>query len=493
MGGVSEPATPRRLSGRGRGAAAFHVTPFTRLARAHALSVAGDALIAVALADSIFFSAATSEARGQTALYLLLTMAPFAVVAPLIGPAIDRARGGRRWMVVAFAFSRCVVAAFLVNDLDSLLLFPEAFALLVMGKGYQVAKSALVPLTVSTDAELVEANSKLSLLSGISGAVAGAPAFLLAQVGGPEWVVGIAALVYCLAGFVALRLPSEPVAPEPADEAERQELRSAGILLAASSMGLLRWVVGFITFLLAFWIRTEDKPAWYLGLVLVTSVAGGLLGAALAPRVRKTTQEEDMLTGALILTAVVGLLAAWAGGILSAALLAATVAVCAASGKLAFDSIVQRDAPDANRGRSFARFETRFQLIWVVGAFLPVVLPFPVQLGYLLIAGVAGFAAVTYTIGRRSIARGEDPIAKRRRLVDRLPDGVRLAARPGKEARAERSRRRRAARAREQADGAGDGAGDGVGDAGPAEGSPTDAAGPPPPPPPPPPGERRWF
>ena len=51
---------------------------------------------------------------------------------------------------------------------------------------------------------------------------------------------------------------------------------------------------------------------------------------------------------------------------------------CRPARKLAFDSLVQRDAPDANRGRSFARFETRFQLVWVIGALLPLLLlPIP--------------------------------------------------------------------------------------------------------------------
>ena len=60
--------------------------------------------------------------------------------------------------------------------------------------------------------------------------------------------------------------------------------------------------------------------------------------------------------------------------------------------KQAFDSIVQRDAPDANRGRSFARFETRFQLVWVIGALIPIVVPIPAELGFVLI--VAAVAAV---------------------------------------------------------------------------------------------------
>ena len=81
-------------------------------------------------------------------------------------------------------------------------------------------------------------------------------------------------------------------------------------------------------------------------------------------------------------------------------MVAGSVGVGAAGGQAAFDSIVQRDAPDANRGRSFARFETRFQLIWVVGAVLGII-PMPMWLGFLGIAGVAAFAAVSYTAGAR--------------------------------------------------------------------------------------------
>ena len=77
-----------------------------RLARTHAASTAADAMVATALAGTIFFAAATADARGKVFLYLLLTMAPFAVVAPLIGPALDRARSGRRWVVIGTAVAR---------------------------------------------------------------------------------------------------------------------------------------------------------------------------------------------------------------------------------------------------------------------------------------------------------------------------------------------------------------------------------------------------
>jgi F-type H+-transporting ATPase subunit alpha len=81
------------------------------------------------------------------------------------------------------------------------------------------------------------------------------------------------------------------------------------------------------------------------------------------------------------------------------------VAVVATSGRMAFDSLVQRDAPDANRGRSFATFELRFQLVWVVGAVIPVLVSIPVRAGFLVIAGVAGFALFSYVAGQRAAHR----------------------------------------------------------------------------------------
>jgi hypothetical protein len=109
-----------------------------------------------------------------------------------------------------------------------------------------------------------------------------------------------------------------------------------------------------------------------------------------------------------------GLTAAWIGGLAASMLLAAVVAVVSTSGRLAFDSLVQRDAPDANRGRSFATFELRFQVVWVVGAVIPVLISIPVRAGFLIVAGVAGFALFSYAAGQRAAQRAH---------VDRPPAG----------------------------------------------------------------------
>jgi hypothetical protein len=386
-----------------QGADAFRLSPFTRLARAHVFTAAGDALLTIALAGSLFFDLDPNDARWRVFLYLGLTMAPLALVAPFIGPALDRSVGGRRWMIIGANGMRALICLVMINDLDSLLLFPEAFAVLALGKAYGVARSAVVPTVVRNDAELVEANSKLQLLSGLAAPVAAVPAGIAYLIGGSPAVLMVAVLAYSIATVASLRIPSTQVAEADATEAEAAELRGIGILLAASAMGLVRGIVGFVTFLLLFQLREE--PTWQMGVVLGLTGAGALVGSTIAPILRRTLPEERMIIFALSLMTFAGVAAAWIGGLVSAALLAAMVAIVSTSAKLAFDSLVQRDAPDANRGRSFARFELRFQMVWVIGAMLPVLIPLPLTVGYLAIAGAAGFALFSYVAGQRAAQR----------------------------------------------------------------------------------------
>ena len=405
MGSMSPPdgwqplSTPKKRAG----AEAFHLSPFARLARSHVFAATGDALVTIALANSLFFDIDPDAARWRVFLYLALTMAPLALVAPFIGPALDRARGGRRWMIIGAHGARALVCLVMLNDLDSLLLFPEAFTVLALGKAYGVARSAVVPTVVHNDAELVEANSKMQLLSGLAAPAAAIPAGLAFLIAGSPGVLAVAMLAYVIATLAALRVPATQVAEAPATEAETAELRGIGIVLASSAMGLIRGMVGFLTFLLLFDLREE--PTWQLGVVLGVTGVGALLGSVLAPALRRSMSEERMLLSVLGLMLAVGLVTARYGGLAGSAVMAATVAVVSTGGKLAFDSLVQRDAPDANRGRSFAKFEVRFQLVWVIGAMTPVLISIPRRIGFLFIAGTAGFALFSYLAGQRAAHR----------------------------------------------------------------------------------------
>lgn len=393
-------STPRRR----QGADAFRLSPFARLARTHAITSTADTLVALALAGSLFFSVDPDKARPNVLGYLLLTAAPLAFVAPFIGPALDRSHGGRRWMVVAVNGVRAALCLMMVDDLKEWVLFPEALVVLALGKAYGVARSALVPTVVRNDDELVEANSKLQLLSGLSSPAAGVIAGPMYAIAGSQGVMGLAAVVYLLSTIAALRIPATQVAVMSATPAESAELRSVGVVLASTAMALLRGIVGFLTMLLLFDLRSE--PKWQLGLVAAVSGGGALVGAALAPRLRQALSEERMLQVLLAFTVLAGGGAAWVGGIGASGALAAVIAIVSTGGKLAFDSLVQRDAPDANRGRSFARFELRFQIAWVVGAVIPLaLLPIPVRVGFVGIALTAAFALFSYTAGQRAARR----------------------------------------------------------------------------------------
>src|SRR4051812_38164670 len=88
----------------------FAVSPFARLARTHGALAAGDTAVAIALAGSLFFDVDPTSARWKVALYLLLTVMPFTLVAPFVGPVLDRTLGGRRFVVIANAMLRVGVA-----------------------------------------------------------------------------------------------------------------------------------------------------------------------------------------------------------------------------------------------------------------------------------------------------------------------------------------------------------------------------------------------
>ena len=375
-------------------------SPFSRLAIAHALSVAGDTCVTMALAGSLFFDISPTAARGKVALSLVLTMAPFAIVAPLLGPAIDKRRGGRKFTVAGAAGGRAITALAMAAVVDGLLLFPAAFLTLVLSKAHAVARSSLVPTTVSSDEELVEANAKLALGSAVVGFVAAGPAIAVLQLASSAWTLRLAAVIFALAAIAATRIvqshPDNPAAKEVGDA----ELSDRGIVMAATAMAVLRGMVGFLTFLVAFTFRRAGAPSWWFGVVLAASVGGTLIGAALAPRLRDRVREERMLAGALVAVGAGALVAARLQGRPAAAIAAAVLGLAASAGKLAFDSLVQRDAPDAVQGRSFARFEAIFQLVWVVGALVPVLVPVPDEVGYFLLMLAALLTAVAYATGR---------------------------------------------------------------------------------------------
>src|SRR3954463_5122090 len=261
----------------------------SRLIELHAFNAAGDAAVAISLAGTLFFQVPTDQARNQVALFLAMTMLPFAIVAPLIGPVLDRFSHGRRWAIGATMATRAFLCWLLASAIhgDSLALFPEALGVLVASKAYGVTRAAAVPRVVPDDLGLVKANSRISL-AGITGAAVSAPLALLASLAGQDWVLRYAFLVFVGATILAILLPAQ--VDETAGE-ERIPLRGAArarvpslVVRALRCNSGLRLLSGFLTLYMAFLLRAqpfdgwEDRKALLLGLVVGAAGLGNTLG-----------------------------------------------------------------------------------------------------------------------------------------------------------------------------------------------------------------------
>jgi len=361
----------------------------------------------VSLADTLFFSATTSQARPRVLLYLLLTLAPFAVIAPVFGPLLDRTRGGRRLVFASTMAARAALCLIMATRVDGLALYPLAFAALVLSKTQSVTKSALVPGVVKNKDELVLANSRLALISLLGGIAAGPAAALVLQLGHAPWVLRCGSVIFVFGLLASLGLPRAEHTAPPETVEEKAALHARSIVTAGGAMALMRGAVGFFTFFAAFLLKSKHEPAWLFGLVLVMSGVGTGLGSVVAPLLRRRVREEWILAGALIGPSIPLLLAARSYGRTALVVAAIAIAVGAAAARLSFDSLLQRDGADAARGRAFARFETWFQLSWVLGGLIAVVYWGGGRSGIFFVALVLLFAGLSYVgaVRRPAVAR----------------------------------------------------------------------------------------
>lgn len=377
----------------------------------------GETTMAIALADSLFLSISPDAARTKVILFLAVSIAPFAVVSPFVGPFIDRMKGGHRAVVILVGVLRAIVLIAMAWNLDSLTLFPLAFAALILGKTYAIAKSAIVPSIVRDDEKLVASNSKLGQVAGITGFVVAVPAGIL-QLISAQATLSFGALAYIAAAMNAYRLPRVKSAKTIDERLESEELHSATVVNAANAMRVLRGIVGFMFFHLAFWLRGEDAGTAWFGFAIAMSGLATLAANFVGPTLRNKMRESTMLLSALVVIAVTGIFATWYDRVVGGIVLAAVINASAAIGRLAFESTVQSGAPDANRGRAFAKFETQNQMAWVLGGLIPVAISPSGAVGFAMVAIVGVIGAVNFgrSLGGVTRFRGERATSRARRL-----------------------------------------------------------------------------
>ncbi|MGZ0151139.1 MFS transporter [Kribbella sp. WER1] len=398
VGGRFGRATGRRIRGLTNAQGAGE-SGLSRLIELGAVNAAGDTAFAVSLAGTVFFTVPSDQARDRVALFLLLTMAPFALMAPLIGPILDRFRHGRRWAIGATLGARAFLVWALASSItshNSVWLYPAALGCLVASKAYGVTRASAVPRLLPKQITLVTANSRISLAGVAGGAIGAGLAGAFAAIG-PQWSLRWAALVYIVGLVLAIRLPS--AVDSPADEevtgtAGRNARKRA--ITAAVSRGIrcnlgLRFVSGFLTMYLAFLLRDQPisgvKGAVAAGAVIAAAGIGNSLGTLLGSLL-KARKPEGVVLVVLLADAAVAVAVAVLYGLPILVALGLVAGLCSSLGKLSLDAMIQRDVPESVRTSVFARSETVLQLAWVIGGGCGIVLPLIPRLGFGFLAGV---------------------------------------------------------------------------------------------------------
>ncbi|MFE4449960.1 MFS transporter [Streptomyces sp. NPDC056796] len=420
-----------------------------KLIELHAVNGAGDVMITVALASTVFFSVPTDEARGRVALYLAVTMAPFTLLAPVIGPLLDRLPHGRRAAMAGAMFARAVLAITMSGAVATggLELYPAALGVLVSSKAYGVVRSAVVPRLLPPRFSLVKANSRVTLAGLLATGVAAPIGAGLQTIGSP-WPLYGACAIFLGGTVLAFTLPPKVDSAKgerkarlvvPHEEADRPPepaarwgrggstrlgrrkgrekppgLRSVGpsVLHGLQANAAHRALSGFLIFYLAFLLREHplsgQSAAVSLGIVGVAAGVGNACGTAVGSWLRARGPEVIVAT-VLGLALGVAVLAAIFFSTVMVAALTAVAGFTQALSKLSLDAMIQRDVPEEVRTSAFARSETLLQMSWVVGGAIGIALPLNGVLGMSVAAGLLALGAAASVRGLLGAARRGSP------------------------------------------------------------------------------------
>lgn len=382
-----------------------------------------DAAMAVALANTLFFAAASGESKSKVALYLLITIAPFAVIAPLIGPALDRLQHGRRVALAASFLLRTALVVLLIANYDgetgsyqSWLLYPCALGMMVLSKSFSVLRSAVTPRVLPPSIDLVRVNSRLTtfgLLGGtmVGGAVAAGAEYLLnlfhlpgalyvivaATVAGAALSMRIPKWVEVTAGEVPATLSyhggSAGLRREPPAQRSGKARQPLGRNTITALWGncTIKVMVGFLFLYPAFVAKSHDATGWeqlrILGLIGAAAAVGNFVGNMTSARLELGHPARLVVRAATAVTAV-ALLTALTGNLLVAAVATLITSGASAIAKASLDASLQDDLPEESRASAFGRSESLLQLAWVAGGATGVLIYTELWIGFTTITAV---------------------------------------------------------------------------------------------------------
>ncbi len=380
----------------------------TALTYATMMTYAVDSAVAVALANTLFFAAAKAESVTNVALYLAITAAPFAVVAPVIGPLLDRIHRGRRAALAVTFAGRAALAVVMAFQYHTWLLYPAALGTLVLSKSFVVLKAAVTPRVLPEAITLVTTNSRLTTFGLAAGGVFGAFTAGVAWLWGSEGALVFTALLAVVGTALCVRLPRSVEATSGEVPAALRSTRRGrrtpmgqGVAVALWGNAAIRVLTGFLTLFVAFVVKqTDAEPTHQVLLIGIVGAAAGIgsfagNAAGSRPRALRSVVVLWCVGGAV----AVAVLAAALPGIATAAAVGLVGAAVSALAKVSLDAVIQRDLPEESRASAFGRSETVLQLAWVFGGAMGVLLPHDTfWIGFTVVAGVVALVGVQATL-----------------------------------------------------------------------------------------------
>jgi MFS family permease len=384
-----------------------------------------DAAMAVALANTLFFAAASAESKSKVALYLLITIAPFAVIAPIIGPALDRLQHGRRVALATSFALRTALAVVLIANYDGAtggypgwVLYPCALLMLVLSKSFSVLRSAVTPRVMPPTIDLVRVNSRLTvfgLIGGtiVGGGIAAGVEYVLTNMFHLPGALFVVVITTIVGAWLSMQIPrwvevtegevpttlsyhgrSGPLRRRPhvtgAGGRPRQPL-GRNIITSLWGNVTIKMMVGFLFLYPAFVAKAHQASGWVqlgmLGLIGAAATVGNFGGNALAARLKLGRPSLLVVRCATGVT-VFALAAAFTGNLLVAAVATLVTSGSTAIAKASLDASLQDDLPEESRASAFGRSESLLQLAWVAGGATGVLVYTELWVGFTAISAV---------------------------------------------------------------------------------------------------------
>ncbi|MDN4473862.1 MFS transporter [Demequina zhanjiangensis] len=381
---------------------------FRRLTWARLLSQGGDGMFQVGIATAFFFDPTQATTPEQIAIGFAVLLAPFTFVGPFVGPLIDRWQRQRILLVgnlIRLLLAGAIVALVLA-DAPLWTLYGAALLTLSVNRFLLAAMTAGLPQVVPAH-QLLAANSVLPTLGTIAASVGGAigavATFVVPSLSDSSLAITAllgAALGFGASSFAATRIghrelgPVHPLvklqlaAQVRALTAELLEgeryLRARGTpwhALGVMSAQRLLYGVMFVAAILAsrHVLADPDDAEAALGafsIVLGFAAVGFGLAAVLTPLLGDRVSRERWILMCLGVGAVGQALLAIGPEAWTLLTAAVVVSFAVQGGKIAVDTIVQRDTEDHVRGRAFTLYDMAYNVAFMSAAVLgAVILP----------------------------------------------------------------------------------------------------------------------